>query len=159
MKNENVKQALLTDDVPNAKQKVIALIVTEVLMTVSLGVLLFFASKFNWGVIISVAIFLCWVVAEILWWQLWKSIAYRLTVTDQAIVVRLFCRKKTLPFTEVISYGYKLLPDSKFFRFTLWCKNGSSFIADTQYRDEMMAILQTHVATDIEGVNRGPVQD
>ncbi len=154
MAKNNAKRALLTDDVPNAKIKSIVLVISGAALTLALAALLFAGGKLGWGVAVSAAIIVIWAVAETLEWLTWRSIAYRLTATEEGIELRLFCRKKKIPYEKIKSYGYKKLPNSTYYRFTLTLADKTASF-DTQYRDEMMAILQTRTVADTEGVNRG----
>lgn len=141
-KDKPVKSALLADDIPEAKRYVLLLIVAEALLTFGICVLMFFANKLDWGAVVFIALFVCWMVSDVIFWQLWKSIAYRLTVTEKEIVVNLFFHKKKMTLADVKSYECEAMENTKFHRFRLTDGKKNIVIA-TQYREEMIAILAT----------------
>ena len=91
--DKTIVPALLADDVPNAKRKVILIIVGGAAVTLGVFALIYLAYKFQWSVPYYILLFACWISADIILWQLWKSVAYRLTVTEKQIVVNLLCRR------------------------------------------------------------------
>lgn len=134
--------ALLADDVPNAKQKVIALIVSSLLFTAGFGILLYFSGKMQWHLAIKLTLIFCWLFIESITWQLWKSMSFRLTVTEKEVIVNLFFHKKKLALQDISAFEYEPIKDTNFFRFRLTGTNKVLEIA-TQYRDEMLTILST----------------
>lgn len=139
--DKTIVPALLADDVPNAKRKVILIIVGGVAVTLGVFTLIYLAYKFQWSVPYYILLFACWISADIILWQLWESVAYRLTVTEKQIVVNLFCRKKVMSLDEIQTYEYKK-DAAPFCRFRLTDKTKTLNI-ETQYADEMLEILRT----------------
>lgn len=140
--SKNVKQALITDDTPNAKLVTILSACGVALVTVALGVLLYFSGQYHWNIFITIGALLVWIVLDILWWQLWRSIAFHLTVNETEIILQKFCHKKVMRLNDVKSYRRNAVPNGKFVGFTLKSDNATIFF-QTQYPEEMIVILQT----------------
>ncbi len=131
--------ALLADDVPNAKTKVIWLVAIEAVITLAIVALMFLTGKQGWGIAAYISLFVGWIVNDVVFWQLWKSVAYRLTVTERQIVLQLFFHSKKMALSDVETY--RCAPaEGKFVRFCVTGK-GKTLQFDTQYPQEMLVIL------------------
>lgn len=142
--NKEPVPALLADDVPNAKRKVIWLLVCETLVALGMVLAVFFFDRLGWGLGVKLPAVALWAVNDVLAWQLWKSWAYRLTVTQEEIVLQLFCRKKKMPLAEIQSFTVEECGNS-FARFVITGEK-ATLTTETRYVKEMTEILQNAIA-------------
>ncbi len=140
MKETKTVPALLADDVPNAKKKVIILIAAEAVVAIAVLIFCFFAARLDWNIFVRLGAVLVWVVNDILAWQLWKCWAFRLTVTEKEVTLRLFCKKRTLPLSEIVSYE-TASSQGNYTAFVLHSANGTTLRVETQYPDRLTALL------------------
>lgn len=146
--DKDFKKALITDDTPNAKKITLWCAIGLALVQIGLGVALFFSTRNHWNVLVTIACLLVWLVLDVLWWQLWRSVAFRLTVTEEEVILKLFCRKKHMKLQEIRTFS-RQETETKFVLFTLK-SDTTQLQLKTQYAEEMSEILKTRTAATEE---------